>query len=1229
MQKSRVWGWVAGATVGAVSIAALVGACSTYDQPKAVAEASKAVPDTVDWNWHVRPILSQNCFGCHGVGAQKAALRLDDEKAAKGDLPENKGKRAIVPGNPGKSEMFKRILASDPELRMPPKDTHKTLTPLEIAILQKWVKQGAKFKQHWAYIAPKEARPERTEWDKRAVNQIDRYIYGGLKKAGLAPSPEADRETLINRVTLDLTGLPATLAEVDAFMADKRPDAYERLVDRLLNTRAYAERQANIWLDVARYADTNGGLFDNETGFQHPYRDWVITAFQRNIPYDKFITWQLAGDKLPNATKEQILATAFLRAGKKDSEAGSIDEEYRSNYVNERTELMGKAFLGLTIGCGKCHNHKYDAITQADYYSMGGFFNSMEERGLNPVGATLPMPTPSQAKADAAAIKVTAGRQAAYETALAAARVRAARAIDAMPAAQRPTYVQAAINASTIAYYPFDNGYKGDFASLKEDPGPLRIGGPVPGTHYDQKGLTRQEFQLKLQNQIIAEAKDRQAHPEKYAAKARAVKTSGGSVMLDVDKKLGPDGKPVAASQGGGRQVLLGPAPDAPRLAIREVGKALDELVTKGFTDDRISDPQRPDKKDYPIELKESQLLWTASGLPAGAPGYLNNVKFIPGAKGQGVLLKDSVMAAAKGVGSFERSEPRSFDFWVKLRAKDYTADTRPEGPEAVILSNNGQVQSSGDQISLNKGKLEYSIISNFPYNMIKIVGTTPVPRGRWVHLTATYDGGSKAAGMRLYQDGRLLQTVVEKDNLTRSAKGRGQSNLFGGYHGLSAGKGFNKPELVDGGYDELRVINRALTSAEVALLQDGSALNGLKPDQLLASLIELAAQKDPAVAAAWKDLSAARDSQQRIEAPIAQLMVAGDQPKPRTNYILDRGVYNIYKGETPTQALPLVYKWDAKLPRNRLGLAQWLFDPKHPLTSRTFINRMWRDHFGTGIVQTVEDFGTQGSNPSNPELLDYLSVEFIRSGWDIKHMHKLMVMSATYRQSSAITPDRLEKDPHNIQLARGPRYRLSAEQLRDTALAASGLLVNKPGGDSVFPLQPDLIWDGAAQGFVVYPTNVPDDQNHRRSMYTFVKRNQGPANMSVFDMPDRNLSSVARNISNTPLQALVLLNDPQFLEAYRKLAERAIKSSASEDRQLVTLFRLGARRHPTERELAAMKNFRAQEVARAAKGSDEVTKLLNVGNTPTNKSLDSIQLTAMTVVAAGVMNSPAAYTLR
>ena len=1227
MQKARVLGLTAVVLAGAASIAALMGACSTYDQPKAVAEASKAVPDTVDWNWHVRPILSQNCFGCHGSGSQKAGLRLDDEKVAKGDLPENKGKHAIVAGNPGKSEIMKRILSTDVDFRMPPKDTHKTLTPLEIATLQKWIQQGAKYKQHWAYIAPKEVKPERTEWDKQAVNPIDRYIYAGLKKANLSPSPEADRETLINRVTLDLTGLPPTLAEVDAFVADTSPNAYEKLVDRLLNTRAYAERQTNIWLDVARYSDTRGGLFDQEASMQHPYRDWVITAFQRNIPYDKFVTWQIAGDKLPNATKEQILATGFLRAGKKDSEGGVIDEEYRVNYVNERAELMGKAFLGLTVGCAKCHNHKYDVISQADYYSMGGFFNSMEERGIYggsiPMGATLPWPTPTQARNQAAAQKVTDAKWAAYQATLTAARQRAAGAVDQMPAAQKTALVQQTISGATVAYYPFDSGYKGSFKELEFDPPPLQAVAPDPlGPEVKPPGnMTRQEWQLSIQNKILAEQADRKAHPEKYAAADKAKAAEIQKAALKFGDKVDRRGRPLGPQ--------INHDPDLPRIARVEVDAALDMLAEKGFRDSRRADPQRVPTRQLPVGIYEKDLFWTPSGLPGAKPGAVHKVKFIPGARGQAVQIHDSVGMAFPGTANFERTQPFTLDFWVKLRTKDYVQDSRPEGPQAVIIGNNGAANNPGYEIGLNKGKLEYSIVASAPYNMLRIGSTKEVPRGRWAHMTATYDGNSKAAGMKVYLDGQPIETEVIKDRLSASTRARNSNSYFGGYYGLSFGTGFNRPELVDGGYDELRVLTRALTPVEVAYLHTNGSIAGVKPDTARASLIEIAASRDPAVVKAWEDLTQARLAQQKVEAPIEQLLVAADIPKPKTNYILDRGIYNTYLAETPTQAVPRVFNWGDKLPRNRLGLAQWLFDPKHPLTSRVYINRMWQSHFGAGIVQTVEDFGTQGSNPSNPELLDYLAVEFVRSGWDIKHMHKLMVMSATYRQSSTVTPDRLEKDPRNFLLARGPRYRLSAEQLRDSALFISALLVDKPGGDSVFPVQPDLIWEGVAQGFVVYPTNVPEDENHRRSMYTFVKRNQGPANMLVFDMPDRTISSVSRVMSNTPLQALVLLNDPQFLEAYRKLAERSMKVSADGDQQLVTLFRLGARRHPSDRELQAMRSFRAQETARAAKMPAEVTKLLKVGGAPVDASLDPVKLTAMTVVAAGVMNSPAAYTLR
>jgi hypothetical protein len=357
--------------------------------------------------------------------------------------------------------------------------------------------------------------------------------------------------------------------------------------------------------------------------------------------------------------------------------------------------------------------------------------------------------------------------------------------------------------------------------------------------------------------------------------------------------------------------------------------------------------------------------------------------------------------------------------------------------------------------------------------------------------------------------------------------------------------------------------------------------------------------------------------------------MIAGDQPMPRKNYVLDRGVYNSYREEVKPQALPRVLPWNEKLPRNRLGLAAWLFDPQHPLTARVYINRMWQGHFGNGIVQTVDDFGTQGTNPTHPQLLDYLAVEFIRSGWDIRHMHRLMVMSATYRQNSNISRDNLEKDPRNFLLGRGPRSRMPAETIRDNALTISGLLVKKVGGDAVFPYAPDAIWDGVAQGHVVYPTNVPTDDNYRRSMYTFVKRNAPAANLVPFDMPDRRDAQVMRPTSNTPLQGLAMLNDTQFMEAYRKLAERAIKSSGSVDEQLVTMWRLAVRRHPDATELATIKAYRASEVALMGESPDEVKKLIAIGLAPADPEVDPVELAALTVVTASVMNTPDAFTVR
>ena len=677
-------------------------------------------------------------------------------------------------------------------------------------------------------------------------------------------------------------------------------------------------------------------------------------------------------------------------------------------------------------------------------------------------------------------------------------------------------------------------------------------------------------------------------------------------------------------------QAAMAADPGLPRLASREVEWAMEQLIASGYTDNRLGQgSSRITERRLPQWIHPEALQWTESGDGDGKNALLSNVKFVLGHKGEGIQLRDSVFAADKSVGMFERTQPYSVDFWLKLRTEPYVDTTRPDGPSASILYNNGVIEGQGYELSMANGRLSYSVIHLHPREMLQVSTKENIPTGRWVHITSTYDGNSKAAGMHLYVDGKDAPVEIEHDHLTRSAMPRGFNSQFGSYFGLASGINFNRPELVDGALDELRVITRALTPLEVDYLQDPKLVTAVPAQQAKADMVMIKAEKDPAVQKAWQDLTDARLTAQKVETPMLQVMVAGDQPVPRKSYVLDRGVYNSYLQEVKPGAIPRVYPWADKLPRDRLGLAEWLFDPKHPLTSRVFVNRMWQGHFGSGIVQTVDDFGTQGTNPTHPELLDYLAVEFVRSGWDMKHMHKLMVMSATYRQNSNVTREALEKDPRNFLLERGPRFRLPAETIRDNALMASGLLVKKVGGDAVFPYAPDAIWEGVAQGEVVYPTNVPAEHNYRRSMYTYIKRNAPIGDLTPFDMPDRYNATVLRPISNTPLQGLVMLNDTQFMEAYRKLAERAIKSSADEDQQLITMWRLAVRRHPNATELAAIKAYRAQAVALMQKSPDEVKKHLAIGVAPADPKVDPVQLAAMTMVTATVMNTPDAYTLR
>ncbi len=1148
-------------------LALFLSACgSHYVPPPEVARAIKSLPPKVDYNWDVRPILSQNCFLCHGLAnsTRKAGLRLDLAESAYGKLPETPDKRAIVPGRPEESELVRRITETNPEERMPPRETHKVLSPVEVATLVKWVEQGAQYKQHWAYIPPAETKPKESRFDDRAVNDVDRHVFARLERERLAPSPEADRETLINRVSLDLTGLPPTLAEVDAFVADKQPDAYERLVDRLLKTPAYAERMAQMWLDVARYGDSDGYLNDSTGRLLHPYRDWVISAFSRNIPYDQFVSWQVAGDLLPKATTEQVLATSFLRMGKRNNEGGIIDEEFRVEYVNERAELMGKAFMGLTVACARCHDHKYDMISQREYYQLAGYFNSIDERGIHsegvtgaPMGPTLAWPTPKQTAALLRAHQATEAKQTEHAATLTSVRKETAAKADALlqaPASTLATTLQASLDARLEAYYPLDSTYVASFESL--------MIGPSGGFGFGRR--------------------------------------RGAAAMDDDDDAAG-------------REKLLG------HLASEDLTRTFIEETKRGF---KFHNPIAITKRQLPMGLKAEQLRWTPSGIPGAAPGGVNNATIIDGVKGKAVLLNDTVGFAAKDVGRYERTQEFSLDLWIKLR--------EGEPYDFVdVLYNQGFSGSGGYELALEQNRLKFNLAHQAPYNMLSVQTASPLPQGKWIHVSATYDGSSRAAGMKLYLDGELAATEVYRDRLTRSTLPRGGHSLYSSYYGLAFGKRFQVNEFKGGALDEIRVFRKALNPLEVKYLHDPAALAKEERGSMREPLVSLLASQDVRVIASRTAVNEAVEAEMRVETGIQQLMVTRDAPRPRPTYILQRGLYTQHGEEVQPGVPERVFKASQKLQPNRLGLIRWMFDKDNPLTARVFVNRLWQTHFGTGIVETVEDFGSQSANPTHPELLDWLAVEFVRSGWDMRHMQKLMVMSATYRQSSNVSKELVEKDPRNFLLARGPRYRLPAEAIRDGALFASGLLVTKVGGDSVFPYQPPRVWEGSSPGVNLYPQDVPDDQYHRRTMYTFFKRNAPAPALMVFDMADRNVATVARKISNTPLQALVLLNDPQYMEAYRKMAERVVETTPDAEGQVVTLFRLATRRRPLDRELAILTKYREEQVAHMAGAREDVAKLMKIGVAPAKENLDPVQVAALTMVAAAVMNSPDAYTLR
>ena len=1128
------------ATSATIALAAVVGGSLTACDGD---PDSGGLPDVVDYNWDVRPILSDNCFQCHGPDgdAREAGLRLDLEAAAHAELPNWSGHFAIVAGEPEASELIRRLRATDPEERMPPLSTHKTLSAVEIATLERWIEQGGEYRRHWAFVAPSPVEPPAVPAGLgddlpgglnastgTAPNGIDGFVFARGAAAGLTPEPEADRETLIHRATFTLTGLPATPAEVEAFVSDAAPNAWEKVIDRLLTSQAYGERMATEWLDAARFADSDGYLDDAYQRLLYPWRDWVIDAFNRNLPYDEFGTWQIAGDLLEGATKEQRLASGFGRLHRRSAENGIIDEEYRVEYVIDRTDTVGTAFLGLSVGCARCHDHKFDPISHVDYYSLAAFFNSTDDAGYYPqlkwnTGPTMLL-TDGATDAEIADLEAAVeARSRVYDDTVRRAEARAVERADALLASgDALATVLRATQAAEVAYYPFETMVEDDASATAY----RRLSGIEPS-------------------------------------------------------------KPMA----------FAPA------------------ATEGLR---------------PVVLQS----------PIIAPGVAGNAFYFD-ANNKGFIDK------ADGIGYFEHTEPFSVDFWVYLD-KAYE--------EAALLNHSDHLRygSGGWSFDLEANRIVVRLVHAYPREQIIVASADSLDRG-WHRVTMTYDGSARAAGLDLFIDGRAAALEVRRDRLTQSMLPLGQE--FAGlddFLGIAFGKRWQMSPLEGGAIDEIRIYDRRLAPLEVLVQHARAASSVNAGDGPVASdaaaagddpaagdgaealsvalLAEHLVALDPDVTAAFAELRDARRALNDLLTSLPEVMTMGDTEHPRPSYVLERGIYDQHAEPVEPRGLTQIFPYADDLPKNRLGLARWLFDPRHPLTARAYVNRLWQMHFGRGIVRTSEEFGTQGEAPTHPHLLDWLAAEFVASGWNVKAMNKLIAMSATFRRAADAGEAARAIDPENIWLARGAARRLPAEMIRDNALAISGLLNPAVGGPSVFPYQPADIWKsvnvyGRLDSYPA-PEDVPDD-HHRRSLYTLIRRGVPAPSLSIFDFPRRHTSTVRRPTSSTPLQALVLLNDPQYVEASRELAARVMRESAETAGRLDSIFRLAARRGAAPRELDLIAQFYERELRYFGESPDAAAAYLATGIVPADPLLDPLELAALASTANVVLNTPDSYMLR
>jgi hypothetical protein len=1012
-----------------------------------LAAAAESLPAVVEFNRDIRPILSENCFTCHGPdrARRKADLRLDTEAGAFADLG---GSRAIEPGDPDKSELLRRVATDNRRERMPPAKSGRRLTERQIQLLRRWIEQGAKWQAHWSLIPPKRPPLPHVRDAAWTRNALDAFVLARLEREGLRPSPQANRITLLRRVTLDLTGLPPTPAEVDAFLNDASPHAYEKVVDRLLASPRFGERMAVPWLNGARYADTNGYQSDGERSMWR-WRDWVIEAFNRNMPFDQFTIEQLAGDMLPGATLEQRIASGFNRNHRGNAEGGIIPEEYAVEYVVDRVDTTATVWLGLTLGCARCHDHKFDPVTQKEFYRLFAYFNNVPERGK--------------------AIKY----------------------------GNSPPFIKA----------------------------PTR---------------EQQEQLQKLQARLTAAERCFEAlQPRIAAAQAEWEKSLAGSPPLD--------------------------------------GSIKEHLLAH-----------------FPLAGDKSKF---------------------------------------DGRHSFDAGNVARFGYYDKF---SLAAWVRPHGNQGgTILSRMIDApRAAGYSVVLENGQVHVNLVVRWLDDAIRVHTEERIAAERDCHVVVTYDGSRVAGGIKVYLDGRPAKLVVDLDDLNQN---------FQSKEPLRIGAGHGPDRRFHGSIQDVRIYGSVLSAEEAGILATTDTVNAiatqpteqrtlLQARKLHRYFLDRAAPGE--IRQARARLLKLRRQRDRLIESFPTTMVMQEMPVPRDTFVLIRGEYDKH-GEKVTPGLPAsLPPLPAGAPNNRLGLARWLVDPANPLTARVTVNRYWQMLFGVGLVKTAEDFGSQGEWPTHPELLDWLATEFMSPspqpsppgggegrvrGWNVKAILRTIVTSATYRQSSKANADLLRRDPENRLLARGPRFRLSAEMVRDQALFASGLLVEKLGGPSVKTYQPARLWKELGD------TDYKQDHGanlYRRSLYTFWKRTVAPPNMIAFDAAGRETCIVRQARTNTPLQALTLMNDVTYVEASRVLAQRVLREeSATPEQRLTRMFRLLVARSPRPVELKILRGDLEQHLTRYRGDREAALKLLSIGEAKRDEKLDVAELAAYTAVANLILN--------